>query len=402
MKANSKFFKTLLAAGAVLSVSSFSFAFETGGLLTNDTKYIKDKDEDASLDQKNGLSLWLRVPLTENGSSYFTTEGSFKTEYDTSLPEDDRLILTADLDLFKLVLKKEAEAGTVLFSAGRFYFSDLSGLVVGQNADGAQLDFSSSVLGVSVYGAYTGLLNEKNITILDDPHAGSDSPDPDKVYSLAKKYVFAGLQLSASNFAAGQSAVLESLGAFRLEDGNKFNRFYGTLSLSGPLAAEKAVYYTLLSTLGITQDENDTHKGNLSSISFSWYPDFKSASLSLNGVYASGKQGPFDGFMGFTSQTAAESVSQPEYSGIAKAGLSASIKPTDNLLISAGGDLVLNAAAGDEGKDIEMEGFQCTIGANYQFLSDVSVGATFNQFVGTGDYSSETKTQFKLSASIAF
>ena len=394
-------FKKIFAFSTFLSILTPFFAVETGGLLSNDTKFHNvEKDGDLKLDQKNGISLWLRAPITEDGSSYFITEGSFKTEYDASVEEsDDKLILTADLDLFKLVLKKEIEAGSILFSAGRFYFSDLSGLVLGQNADGIQFDFGSSIFGVSVYGAYTGLLNEKNITILDYEEA--ESIDSKKVYSLAKKYALAGIQLSASNFAAGQTAAIEGLGAFRLE-GDKYTRFYGTLSLSGPIVPQVSLYYGLSSTLGILQDENDTYKGNLSKASLSWYPDFKSASVSLNGVYASGAQGSFDGFKGFTSQTAVESLSQPEYNGIAKGGLSASIKPIPNLLISASGDAVFNAAAGDKGDEIEMMGFQYSLGANCQVVSDFSLGVSFGQFIGKDDYDKENKTQLKISASLAF
>lgn len=413
MKAKSNFIKKILAAGAVFSISSLMFAFETGGLITNETKFHHvdengQKSDSLKLNQKNGISLWLRAPFTEDGSSYFTTEGSFKTEYDASKPEDsEKFILTADLNLFKVVFKNEAEAGTMLLSAGRFFFSDLSGLVLAQNADGAQFDFSSSVFGASIYGAYTGLLNKKNITILEDTNVSQEAVDAKKLYDPASKYVIGGLRLSAPYFAAGQTASLEGLGAFQLKDGDKYNRFYGTLSFSGPIVPSISLYYNLSSTLGIIKTENDTFKTNLTKASVSIYPDFKSASVSLNGVYASGNQGPLKGgFVGFTSQTAVESTKSAEYNSIAKGGLSASIKPVSNFLLTASGDLVLSTAARDEQKDIKMAGFQCSAGANWQVVSDVSLGANFIQYIATNDdvkvQIGDTRTQVKISASVAF
>jgi len=398
--------KSFFAIASLLSLSAFSFALETGGLFTNNTKFHNvEKDGDLKLNQKNGISLWLKAPLSEDGTSYFVTEGSFKTEYDASVEEsDDKLILSADIDLFKLVLRKETENGSLLFSAGRFYFSDLSTLVLAQNADGVQLDFSSSIFSTSVYAGYTGLLNEKNITILDSEAA--EAVDSKTLYSFSKKYALAALKLSASNFAASQSVSLEGLGAFRLEDGDKFNRFYGTLSLSGPVAPTLSIYYALSSTLGFVQAEDDTYKGNLSQCSLSWYPDFKSSSLSLSALYASGSQGPFDGFMGFTSQTAVDSVLEPEYSGILKGGLSASIKPISNLLLSAKANMIFSAAAGDEEKDIEFAGLQYSLGGNWQVVSDFSLGASFCQYISSNDDFSgtigDTRTQLKISASLAF
>lgn len=400
-------FKKLFAFAASLSVSGFLFALETGGLFTNDTKFANvEKGESLKLDQKNGLNLWLRTPISEDGTSYFVTEGSFKTEFDASESDsDEKFKLTLDLDLCKLVLKKQLDESSLLFSAGRFYFSDLSGLVLSQNADGAQLDFTASRFGVSVYAAYTGLLNAKNISIIDD----SATTKAKEVYTLADKYVLAGLQFSLPNLFAGQSIALEGLGTFCLDsdDYDTYNRIYATISLSGPVVSTASLYYNLSSTFGFAKFDDGTSdesaNGNLTKASVSWYPDFKSASVSLNGVYASGSQGAFDGFIGFTSQTAVEDLTEAEYSGLLKLGLSGSIKPIDTLLASLNTDLVFDAS-----ESLEFAGFQYSLGCNWQIVSDVSAGASFSQFIGSGDYADTgnnlggNKTQLKISASIAF
>ncbi len=120
-----------------------AFSFETGGLLTNESKF-ENAEKDGSLkpDQKNGINLWFRNPVSEDGSSYLAGEGSFQVEYDGRYDVDSekKLKLFADLNLLKLVVKKEVESGDLTFSAGRFYNSDLSVIVDAQNGDGVKLD----------------------------------------------------------------------------------------------------------------------------------------------------------------------------------------------------------------------------------------------------------------------
>ena len=394
-----RFFKSFVSSAAVFLALSQAFSFETGGLLTNDSKFANvEKDGSLKLDQKNGVNFWLRAPLNEEGTNYFAGEASFQTEIDTSIEDSDKkLKLYADLNLFKFVFKNELDSGNLQFSLGRFFNSDLTGLIYSQNADGLRFDANLSRVTLSLFGSYTGLLNAKNITILDN-----DSPDlTDKektVYVLANKYAVGGLTFSLPHFAAGQTLSLEGFAAYSLES-TKYNRFYGTFALNGPVVSP--VFYSVSSTIGFAKyDEEDMVKGNLSKASLSVYPDFKSMSVSLNGVYASGKQGPFKAFRGFTSSTAANSLAEPEYSGILKAGLSATIKPVSNLLLSAGGDIIFTAI-----DDIKQAGFQYSAGFNWQIVSDVSLGANFGQYIGKEDYEEQfgpNKTQLKITAAIAF
>ena len=399
-----RFFKTFISSAAVFMALSQAFSVETGGLLTNDSKLANvEKDGSLKLDQKNGVNFWLRAPLNEEGTSYFAGEASFQTEYDTAETDSDKkLKLYADLNLFKFVFKNELDSGNIQFSLGRFFNSDLTGLVYSQNADGLRFDANLPRVALTLFGSYTGLLNAKTVSMLeiDSP----DTTDKEKtVYVLAHKYAVGGLTFSLPHFAAGQTLSLEGLATLSLES-TKYNRFYGTFALNGPIVSP--VFYSISSTIGFAKyDEQDMVKGNLSKASISVYPDFKSMSVSLNGVYASGKQGPFEAFQGFTSSTAANSLSEPEYSGILKAGLSATIKPVSNLLLSAGGDVLFTTIGGEESNKIEQAGFQYSAGFNWQIVSDVSLGANFLQYIGKEDYETQFgagKTQLKISAAIAF
>ena len=392
--------KNVFAVISALAIAQSVFALETGGLLTNDSKFLNaEKDGSLKLDQKNGINLWFRNPVSQDGSSYIAGEGSFLFEKDMRIEDSEKqLKLYADLNLLKLVAKKELESGNLVFSAGRFYNSDLSGLVYTQNGDGVKLEASLSGVEFSVFGAYTGLLNAKNITILGND---TDLTDKEKtVYVMANKFAVGALTLSLPYFAANQTLSIEGFGALSLES-TKFNRFYGTVALNGPLFTP--VFYNISSTMGFAKyDEEDMVKGNLTKGAISVYPDFKSMSFSLNGLYASGKQGNFEAFQGFTSNTAVNSLKEDEYSGIALAGISASIKPVENFLFFAGADIVFDTLAGEEQKSIERSGLQYSAGFNWQVVSDVSLGANLSQFIGKDDYADYNKTQFRITAAIAF
>lgn len=392
--------KNVFAVISALAIAQSVFALETGGLLTNDSKFLNaEKDGSLKLDQKNGINLWFRNPVSQDGSSYIAGEGSFLFEKDMRIEDSEKqLKLYADLNLLKLVAKKELESGNLVFSAGRFYNSDLSGLVYTQNGDGVKLEASLSGVEFSVFGAYTGLLNAKNITILGND---TDLTDKEKtVYVMADKFAVGALTLSLPYFAANQTLSIEGFGALSLES-TKFNRFYGTVALNGPLFTP--VFYNISSTMGFAKyDEEDMVKGNLTKGAISVYPDFKSMSFSLNGLYASGKQGSFEAFQGFTSNTAVNSLKEDEYSGIALAGISASIKPVENFLFFAGADVVFDTLAGEEQKSIERSGLQYSAGFNWQVVSDVSLGANLSQFIGKDDYADYNRTQFRITAAIAF
>lgn len=392
--------KNVFAVISALAIAQSVFALETGGLLTNDSKFLNaEKDGSLKLDQKNGINLWFRNPVSQDGSSYIAGEGSFLFEKDMRIEDSEKqLKLYADLNLLKLVAKKELESGNLVFSAGRFYNSDLSGLVYTQNGDGLKLEASLSGVEFSVFGAYTGLLNAKNITILGND---TDLTDKEKtVYVMANKFAVGALTLSLPYFAANQTLSIEGFGALSLES-TKFNRFYGTVALNGPLFTP--VFYNISSTMGFAKyDEEDMVKGNLTKGAISVYPDFKSMSFSLNGLYASGKQGSFEAFQGFTSNTAVNSLKEDEYSGIALAGISASIKPVENFLFFAGADIVFDTLAGEEQKSIERSGLQYSAGFNWQVVSDVSLGANLSQFIGKDDYADYNRTQFRITAAIAF
>ena len=99
--------KNVFAVISALAIVQSVFALETGGLLTNDSKFLNaERDGSLKLDQKNGINLWFRNPVSQDGSSYIAGEGSFLFEKDMRIEDSEKqLKLYADLNLLKLVAK---------------------------------------------------------------------------------------------------------------------------------------------------------------------------------------------------------------------------------------------------------------------------------------------------------
>lgn len=416
----------IFAAFFLIFSLSASAALDFGGLLTNESAFQTYFDEKFKLDQKNSVSLWARQNFDKTGENFFIAEGNYNFEGDFEKENDDeRFSHALDLAVFSANLSNHFDSSKINFTAGRFYFSDISGIIFTQNADGAKFDFQNSYFKISAYGAYTGFLNALNIKIISAKPAemaqNGNMPatqdkskifiaDSDKIYDFAEKYAAAALTLSFPFFAANQSATAEFLGTFRLEN-EKYNRMYATLSFDGPLY--NSLFYDFSSTFEFINYEQKDENGNpetkndvsnLSKIGIYYY--FSKASLGLSGIYASGNQGAFSPFLGFTKNTSTYSLQEFLYSGIIKGGANATFKPFENFLLSANCDLIFNALAGDK-NDGEMEkikyyGFEYSAGVTWQVKSDFQLGVTASQFLDKDNSDLATKTYINLHAALAF
>ncbi len=394
-------------SGKILSLIFTSFfisqaaAVEWGGLADSNTE-VSGKSfskDDLALDETVDASLWIRVPFNEQGNSYFTAEACYQFDKivplnsDLDSPDPTNYI---DIDLFKFVFEKEIEAGKFSANIGRFSTSDLSSIIYTQAADGFFGKFSGTRFEASLYGAYTGLLNGNMVSILDAPDF--EGCDSEKFYDFADKYLVAMADFSLPNFAANQTLSAQAIGTFRLVDEN-YNRMYGTLMLTGPMVS--SFFYGLSSSAAFVKySDSDMELSNLTKFYLACYPDYKSASVTLSGTYASGKQGPFDSFKGFTKSTAVNSMNEEDYSGLVKAGISATIKPVDILLLSASCDFV-NFFENEELSVEKHKGIQYKIGADWQLFSDVLINASFSQYADF-DQDSDNKVSAQIKAVITF
>lgn len=385
----SKIRKSFFAAAAVSFIAFSGFAIDFGGAVSNATKFKGKNFSNLKIDQLNDLNLWLKVPLSKDGGSYFVTEGLYEFEAD----END-VYNRLDLSLCKFQGLFKMNQGKVSVSAGRFSFSDLTGVILNQSADGAYASFEGQKISASLYASYTGLLNAAIVKMLDNPN-DAFKYDSKAVYELAQKYLLAAATFSLPRLLSKQNLSAQFLGAFKVE-GKSYNRLYASLSMNGPVY--KTLYYSVASTLQMSSfDGGSMDLANMTSAKLSWFLPFKDLAVNGGVVYASGSQGPFERFRGFTKMNAYNAMNEPQHSGLVKFSLSASVKPLSVLLFYGGADVILNAAT----SSTKYKGFQYSLGANWQIFSDVKAGVGFLQYYDN-DNSDLDKTQISINASITF
>ena len=380
--------KSVLTA-LLVSAGLSAFAFDFGGSFVNNSKLANQpaSDGDLKLHQKNAVSLWISTPFGSSADSYFTAAGKYQFERDFG---KDVTINALDLSLCKAVYVEDE----FTITAGRFAQADLSGLVYCQNGDGCSINFESPVFKCTGYGFYTGFLNSQFVTILDEDYTA----DSDKLYDRAPAYLVTGAKAVLPYFLGEQSVSAEGIFTAKMDSSKRAHtRVYAEAALEGPLFIN-GFYYNITGVIGFNKTgSGDFSMGNLSKGSLTWYGDTKGLCVAANSVYASGHQGPFDNFRGFTSQTATAALTEPEWSGIFVNGLSASVKPTANMLLSASADAVIHAAS-----SFKYAGFQYDANIEYQATSDIYAAANIVQYLASEDSDTNNKTAITLKVIVTF
>lgn len=389
----------------LLTILALSFlavplsAFEAGGTIGNSTELYTNDGDPVALEQKNKISAYFKVPFAN--TFYFITEGSITPTFnanDISELDDGDFTSPVDLTLAKVsdTIKFQGNS-TLTLSAGRFSIADSTGLVLNQGSDGISAVWASPKLSATAYAGYTGLLNGHTTTVLNGNIEDSDND----YYYLASPFMLGQASVYLPYLFFNQSLGFEALAAIGLDgpngDNSDYNRFYGTVSLDGALA--KGLFYSLSSTFELESfdgyDFDDP--ANLTRLALTYHiPDFHSTQITASAVYASGENGPFTFFSGITSEEASYSPLAPEYSSLVKTGLSASIKPLDNMLASLGTDVIFSYLE----DDLEYSGVQFYGGIVYQWFTDLQVGLQAHQYIG--DDSDENETSVTLNLTLAF
>lgn len=396
-----------------LLVSGFSvFAFDFGGLVTNSSSFGKSGESDFELDQKNSASVWIRAPFEKSGENHFAMEFVYNFEDDR---QSETYKNALDLNLFEFSFLAQKDYADTGLQIGRFYFSDLTGKIYSQNADGLRLNLKNNWVDVSAYAAYTGFLNALNTEIItispDDFLYSVDSKsslgvenslrsfnaDYDKLYDFAEKYVVADFSLNFPYLFANQTVAAEVLAALRLE-GDDYNRFYATVLIEGPIW--HSLFYNVSSTFGFVDYDGKVEASNLSELKFEYFAN--QVSVSADAVYASGEQGNLSAFVGFTKNASTYSAQKFLYSGILKTGLDFAYRPFECILFTADSDVIFNASVGDKKDEIEFYGFQYSLGAVWQLKSDFQLGFAAYQFIDKDNSENINKTCFEVKAALAF
>lgn len=384
---------------SLFSLSSL-FAYDFSAVVSDGTtlKFYNGEFKDPELKQTETFTGAFTTPVGGSGLSFFSVEGSVqhKLEKTTGDNSSSKNSVIADFTLFKFSTVKKLEGGKNLqVSAGRFYYSDVTGIVFSQPNDGLYFKYGGKKLEASVYGGYTGLQNVKNVSILTSKGAVWAPKDEKDVYDFSSPYAVGSFFVSAPYFFKNQTISFECMGMFNvagpadLKDDD--NRLYGTICLAGPMSS--FVFYSISGTM---QTEDFSDFGILGKFSLNYFVPVKNTTVGLNGLYASSSNGKIKAFTGFSKSVVCLSRNEDLCSEIMKFGASASFLPVPKIFVAAGFDTVYKLS----GSSTEFYGFQAGISGTYRIFSDLKMSLSLSNFTGKYKEASRTDVSFGLALAL--
>lgn len=361
-------------------------ALEWGGLFGDETKGSTYDFKDFAFKQSNNLFFWVTTPLNDAGTWSFSSEAMFKYNLDVA---DGTKAFTAigDLDLLKVAGTIPLSSGKLMLSAGRFSYSDITGVNFSQCCDGAAANLSLKGINLGAYIGYTGLLNAFNVTTLDV--LGPKDTSGKQFYVTSHSYLPAMLSVTLPPLVANQTLSLQGEAFIDLES-TKYNRIYGSFVLSGPIAG--TVFYSLASSFGFVKSD----VMNYTSLAVSAFP---TETMGINAAieYASGNNGSFKPYVTFTSRPAYGSALSPETSGC--------LVPSIDFIYTTG-SLFANVNAKvpfvmPEGK-ADFKGFGADLVFIYNIFSDLQAELDCSYFKDVATKGAEDSASVTLKCSLSF
>ncbi len=354
-------------------------AFDFGGVLNPSLSFSYSAgvpSPTSSLSDVDSLSLWARQTFA--GGWYLVGEGNYRFNLQKNLDSSKLppvLSDTLDLTLLKGVWTVSGAKSNHKIEAGRFSYSDVSGMIINQTMDGIYYTNTASLLELSAYAGYTGLLNAKTCNI-----QGIDFTidNPSLPYSLAPKYLAFSGRATLPNLMFGHSFGAELVVIKNLNDqvkvpGSKDVVYY-SMTANGPIS--NGMYYSAQAALNATFNNlgdvgtTDTTRGFLGRASVSWYPGYKSSALVGNIVFSTSDFSPFTGI-------SASLDGSIFHNGLFSVGFSASIKPVSVMVVSVSADFLVPEKEGQ----YNAGALQYQASAKYQLLSDLMLSASWGHMI---------------------
>lgn len=367
----------LLLAAVFVFTPLFSFDF--GGVLNPSFSFTHNEsalNPGSSFSNADTLSLWSRQ--TFSGGWYLVGEGNYRFSLQKSLDNFNlpaAMSDTLDLTLLKGVWTISGAKANHKIEAGRFSYSDVSGMIINQTMDGIYYTNTSSLVEFSAYAGYTGLLNAKTCNV-----QGIDFTieNPAQLYSLAPKYLAFSGRGTLPNLMFGHSFGAELIMIKNLNDQQKVtgskDAVYYSMTANGPIT--NGIYYSAQAALNATftdladVGETDATRGFLGRASVSWYPGYKSSAVVGNIAFSTSDFSPFTGI-------SASLDGSMFHTGLFTMGFSASIKPVSAMVVSASADFLVPEVGGN----YELGALQYQASAKYQLLSDVMISASWGHLI---------------------
>lgn len=388
-----RFIKSTVLA---MTFTASLFAAEWGGIVKNDTGFTNSKSTDTTtntqttsnvLTNSSNIFFWVSVPFNNDGSVYLKTEANYK--FDLAIPLVNPITVTPrntlDLDLFKIAGDFRNDSGNISFAFGRYSVSDLTSAVFTQNCDGIFAKYATPAIEANFYAGFTGLINGNTVSMKNSPNFvdprtvnpdgtpklnndGTPFDPSSLVYSLSPKYIPLNAAVTFPSLFANQTLALQGA-AFIDLNGTNYNRFYGTLSMTGPFTS--AFYYSAYASASLLKDgASPMAIGLLGNASFTLFPT-KTMLLSIGCKYSSWENGGLKGFTGFT----ANSLFTGDENGYICPAISLMTSVSSQMMISmsAKGAITPDSANGNK---LSFGGISGDLSLNYNIFSDLQAGLT--------------------------
>ena len=357
----------------LLSLSGLVFAFDTGFELSNTGGLKNTGDADWFTDHK--ATVWFTVPFNSANTNSLSAEGSVYA----SKPAKDSFKFFADLDLFRLSLVPFTANGIkISMDAGRIPVSDVTGFILNQSIDGADMHGSFKFGNINFMAGYTGLLNARKGGALMSTDDYADAATT-AVYKTGSSRAIGKFTLQLPQLVGSSDFILEATGQYDVRRNLKSDRdelvdsAYGTISLSGPII--QSMYYSLSGTYqtGKMTEKVDANSGSINSLLGSLRFDlFPVAGNQFNAqcTYSPGEFGIFSvaGFMPITFQSAGTLFTEGTRNLI-KASLGWNCNPMKQFNFDVGGKAFMFAKTPD-GFNM-YRGTEATLGITLKLTSDV-------------------------------
>ena len=174
-------------------------SIEWGGLFFNDSGVSTPDFKDITVNQSDGVSIWVKSPLGADSGFYFSSEVLYK--FNIEIPVGDDVVFTQviDLPLLKVYGDLVTESGVLSLSAGRFFYVDATSAVLSQIIDGVSVSYGLPTLKIGGFLGYTGLLNALNVPMAAVPEKDNN------IYNLAYPYLPIGVSVELPALGGNQS-----------------------------------------------------------------------------------------------------------------------------------------------------------------------------------------------------
>lgn len=375
--------KILYAVIAFFSLTKVS-AVDFGGRL-NFFQHLKvSGDKTVSFNTSEKINLWLASTLSRKANLRLNSDFSYEFRYDNV---DKQMSHVLDVGVLKLSMSKAFSKGTTFgMSLGRFGIGDATGVIMNQTSDGLFFSLSNRAIDASAYVGTTMLLNTHNVKIIL-PEDTKFSPKENQFYMLGPWYLPFGVSIKFPELFAGQNLLAEAWGFLDLST-DKYNRFFATLQLAGPIVPK--FFYSAISTIE-TREFNDI--SNMSQLMLRFFPS-ENSSLSMSALYASGAQGGMKPFTGFTSFSMSDLLAEKEVSSMFSVSLSGHIIVVRNLYLGLEGVIIM----GVPDESIAFNGVLVRASAIWNIFHDLQLNGGF-----VGYFAKETDlSKMKFSVGLTF